>query len=599
MEERNASLVAEHFGQGDHLPSEKVEEPAGILVVKVLEATGVPPMDYSGTSDPYVLLKMGKKTLSTPVIKKTLNPKWDHQFRVLMYANELDETIKLELWDWDRISSDDFIAEMSLPISEYTRQKPPGVYYSCDIEYKPVLKKRKRVLRKIAGSKDPCVLKLHIQYQPKETLQELFWTGIVEYFDIDGSNEIESPELGPLLQGLNPRESANVPSDEIFDSIDIDGDGKITGSELARFMASDNPLAHQIMPMTNDLMWRVFLSLRDDQTNIGGLVMSDFQVDSVAHLESGDSATIKANTITVQVRNTGKIETELIPNYIRVSMRLMYSNKVGRKTTGKGKVKALLKKMSVRQGKIYSSPKSRKNIGPFIEFHGLNVDEIRDDMQSFSNFNEFFYRKLKPDARPLAYPGNDSIIVSPADCRLNVFHTIEQATQIWIKGESFSLQSLLQDEMMAGLFEGGSMLIARLAPQDYHRYHSPVRGKLDAFKPIDGTYYTVNPIAVNGDVDVFCGNKRLVIPIQTQEFGQVCFIAVGATMVGTINMTVEPGQTVERGQELGYFSFGGSTCLVLFRRGMVQFDEDLLTNSATPIETLVQVCTRVGKRKTA
>lgn len=130
--------------------------------------------------------------------------------------------------------------------------------------------------------------------------------------------------------------------------------------------------------------------------------------------------------------------------------------------------------------------------------------------------------------------------MSPADCRLSVYPTIDQATKLWIKGKKFSLENLLQDEALASLFYGGSVVIARLAPQDYHRYHSPVTGTLQSFVNISGGYYTVNPIAVNKPFDVFCGNKRLVTTIETLEFGQVCFVAIGATMVGSINMTKEP-----------------------------------------------------------
>lgn len=84
-------------------------------------------------------------------------------------------------------------------------------------------------------------------------------------------------------------------------------------------------------------------------------------------------------------------------------------------------------------------------------------------------------------------------------------------------------------------------MIARLAPQDYHRFHSPVTGELQKFSFIKGNYYTVNPIAVKeNSVEVFCENKRLVTTIDTSDFGQVAFVAIGATMVGSINMTKEP-----------------------------------------------------------
>lgn len=107
--------------------------------------------------------------------------------------------------------------------------------------------------------------------------------------------------------------------------------------------------------------------------------------------------------------------------------------------------------------------------------------------------------------------------------------------------------------------------------------------------------FQVNPVAVNTTVDVYTENKRVVCPIDSAEFGLVTFVAIGATMVGSICFTTQPGQTLKKGDEHGYFAFGGSTVLVLFPRGSIEFDNDLLANSAKPIETLVKVGTSLGR----
>jgi len=249
--------------------------------------------------------------------------------------------------------------------------------------------------------------------------------------------------------------------------------------------------------------------------------------------------------------------------------------------------------MSVQQGKKYDSPASKKEIEHFIHFHHLNVDEIRDPLDSFKNFNEFFYRKLKVDARPLA-SSDPKVAVSGADCRLNVFPNLDQAKKVWIKGQKFSLNDLVGDELSKE-FQGCSLVIFRLAPQDYHRFHSPVDGVVGPFKPYpDGALFTVNPIAIRENVDVYTENKRIVTTITSPQFGRVIFIAVGATMVGSIQMTVKEGDSVKRGDEMGYFAFGGSTVLVMFKPMTIQFDQDLLLNSTKPIETLVRVGDRIG-----
>jgi len=114
------------------------------------------------------------------------------------------------------------------------------------------------------------------------------------------------------------------------------------------------------------------------------------------------------------------------------------------------------------------------------------------------------------------------------------------------------------------------------------------------FFPHDGALFTVNPIAIREKVDVYTENKRIVTTINSPVFGNVLFIAVGATMVGSIHMTQKEGATVKKGDEMGYFAFGGSTVLTLFKPGTIKFDEDLLVNSGKPIETLLKVGDRIG-----
>ncbi len=131
--------------------------------------------------------------------------------------------------------------------------------------------------------------------------------------------------------------------------------------------------------------------------------------------------------------------------------------------------------MSVRQGVKYDDPASTRYIHKFILFHKINMEEAEEPKDGFKTFNDFFYRKLKPGARELASPNDPTILVSPADCRMNAFESISMAQSVWVKGQAFSLESLLGDKEMAGKFEGGSMGIFRLAPQDYHRFHYPGR----------------------------------------------------------------------------------------------------------------------------
>lgn len=218
------------------------------------------------------------------------------------------------------------------------------------------------------------------------------------------------------------------------------------------------------------------------------------------------------------------------------------------------------------------------------------MSEVLRSIEQFKNFNEFFYRELKPDARPCSAPKNPRIIVSPADSRSVVFNTLDDATKIWVKGREFSVARLLgsaypQD---AKRYTNGSLGIFRLAPQDYHRFHIPVDGIMDKPKLIDGEYYTVNPMAIRSALDVYSENVRVIVPIDSVAHGRVTVICVGAMMVGSTVITRKAGERVGRAEELGYFKFGGSTILLLFEPGAMKFDDDLIENSNGALETLVR-----------
>lgn len=312
-------------------------------------------------------------------------------------------------------------------------------------------------------------------------------------------------------------------------------------------------------------------------------------------------------------RATGEKTFEPMSFYVRLGMHMLYYGSEQENVLGWNRTKALLKEQSEKMGREYDDPKSVDHIPPFIESFDLQatLPQLREpDPTKYANFNEFFGRELRPDARPVAEPANPSVVSSPADCRLTTFPTIDLATRYWIKGAGFTLARLLGGDdaatALAQTLDGGAMAIARLAPQDYHRWHAPVDGTVQSIWEIPGTYYTVNPQAVNeaGTMDVFCENRRSVMVLQRSTGGEqqrrrsvVVLVAVGAMLVGSIryNAGIEVGAQVRRGQALGAFYYGGSTVLALFPQGDVCFDEDLVRNSTEQTcETLVQVGWRIG-----
>ncbi len=146
------------------------------------------------------------------------------------------------------------------------------------------------------------------------------------------------------------------------------------------------------------------------------------------------------------------------------------------------------------------------HIESFVKTYQISTaDLLQPDLTSYACFNEFFYRKLRPDARPIAEPSNTRVVSSSADCRLTVFESVAEAQQVWIKGQHFSIASLLDDKALAAnVFPPGSdIVIFRLAPADFHRFHWPVGpAVVGPRKSIGGDYFTVNPQAINQNFDV-------------------------------------------------------------------------------------------------
>lgn len=224
---------------------------------------------------------------------------------------------------------------------------------------------------------------------------------------------------------------------------------------------------------------------------------------------------------------------------------------------------------------------SRKKILPFIRKYQIDSSEFLDPIDSFTSFNDFFIRKLKLSARPIA---KDSQIVLPADARYLFYPQIHLSDGFLVKGKKFLLPKLLQDEELAKRYEQGSMLIARLCPVDYHRFHFPCECVPSPAKEIPGHLYSVNPLALKRNIEILTQNKRMITHLETERFGTILYIEVGATYVGTITQTYTPGERVLKGAEKGYFAFGGSCLILLFEPWKIQFDQDLVDASARGLE---------------
>lgn len=243
-------------------------------------------------------------------------------------------------------------------------------------------------------------------------------------------------------------------------------------------------------------------------------------------------------------------------------------------------------------GRRMSSARSAARVEPFIAKYGLDPSEFADAPESFRSFNEFFYRKLKPAARPI--DADETSVVFPADGRHLGFERASAIEGVFVKGQKFDLAALLGDAGLAARYADGTLVLSRLCPVDYHRFHFPAAGTPGETRLIDGPLFSVSPIALRKRLSYLWTNKRTITPLLTARFGTVLLLEIGATCVGTIRQTFTPGKPVEKGAEKGYFAFGGSSTITLFEPGAVKLEEDLATHSARQTELYAKVGTRMA-----
>lgn len=286
-------------------------------------------------------------------------------------------------------------------------------------------------------------------------------------------------------------------------------------------------------------------------------------------------------------RHTGILETEQV--YGEEFLRWSYGNPLGAIS-----LNTFVKRpfFSAWYGRRMSAPASASRVAPFIQKFGLDPSEFADNSAAYNSFNEFFYRKLKSTARPI--DADKSSVTFPADGRHLGFQCAADIEGVFVKGQKFDLATLLGDQKLAAHYANGALVLSRLCPVDYHRFHFPAAGIPGETRVIRGPLFSVNPIALRKCLGYLWANKRTITSLATEQFGTVLCLEIGATCVGTIQQTFRPGKSVAKGDEKGYFAFGGSSTLTLFEPGTVKLEADLVENSARQIELYAKIGTRMG-----
>ena len=283
-------------------------------------------------------------------------------------------------------------------------------------------------------------------------------------------------------------------------------------------------------------------------------------------------------------RQTGTRQTETVmgDGFLRFAYETLLGRTIWPVIFGSGFCSRLL-------GAFYDSRLSRRAVANLAKLPGCHPDEAEKPVADYATFNAFFTRRLRPGQRPFGEG-----VTSPAEGRLRLWLDADLDVSLPIKGATRTLREVMQPKdvpvVPAGRYD---IVVIRLAPVDYHRFHFPCDCKTaEPPRVVPGAYHSVNPVALLRRPDVYATNERQVLRCEA-AFGPFWLVEVGAFGVGTIVQTFT-GDRHAKGDEKGYFKFGGSTVIFVSPTGAVRFDDDLVRNSQEGVETFVRVGERMG-----
>ncbi len=253
------------------------------------------------------------------------------------------------------------------------------------------------------------------------------------------------------------------------------------------------------------------------------------------------------------------------------------------------KVNRQLKKILNEWGKYLSSPESRYVLSddPKSGWFGKDAMEAMPDFAKefqcdpakqyygFTSWDNFFTREFREGQRPVANPDDNSVIANACESApYRIATDVKDYDNFWIKAQPYSLQFMLADDSLAPQFKGGTIYQAFLSALSYHRWHSPVSGKIVKIRVIDGSYYAealsekfdpAGPNESQAFITELATRALVFIQADNPDIGLMCVMFVGMAEVSSCDATVKVGQHVNKGDQLGMFHFGGSTHCLIFR----------------------------------
>jgi phosphatidylserine decarboxylase len=249
--------------------------------------------------------------------------------------------------------------------------------------------------------------------------------------------------------------------------------------------------------------------------------------------------------------------------------------------------------VSALYGWYYNRPWTRRKILPFARSMGVNLDELAQPVDSFSSFAAFIRRDINLAKRRI--DADPQTCIAPCDSRLLAHSQVKAGAAIKIKAGLFDMKRLLGDAALAEKFDGGSLIVMRLYLSDYHHFHFPDSGIPGTPRSLPGRYFSVSPYASDWAVPFYGENHRVVTLFESDHFGPVAMVEVGAFAVGSVRQCFVPGQRVAKGAHKGFFDLGGSIVVMLFEPGSITLDKDLCDNTRAGLETFVLMGESIGR----
>lgn len=292
-------------------------------------------------------------------------------------------------------------------------------------------------------------------------------------------------------------------------------------------------------------------------------------------------------------RVTNKVETELV--YGDKMIEWLYES-----GSGKSLLPLLCKSpFSQLYGAMQSSKFSQKKIEPFVKKFKINMDDYlpeegRSEKSPYANFNQFFIRRFRPGKR--IFTDNHEEMPAFSEARYFGYKSVLDEERVPVKGNYLKPKDLIANSRWEKTFQDGPLLLARLCPVDYHRFHYPDDGVILEDFRVPGFLHSVNPLALKAKEDILITNERHVTIIETTNFGKLAYIEVGALCVGKI-IQAKPlvkNQKFKRGEEKGYFLFGGSTVIVIGEKDKWTPSADILENTKKGMETYLHLGMKVA-----